>query len=86
MAGVQKYLNRRGPGFGTTHDYLFHPDYANWYNVVPLLHPSGETHNVALPIGVDMNDVHANNTDYHFGHEPLGAGMYFHANGTIGVV
>jgi hypothetical protein len=62
------------------------PGTAAWqgYESVPTTNPTADS--LTVPIGVDMNDVHENNTDYHFDYEPLGAGMYFHANGTIGVV
>jgi hypothetical protein len=60
-----------------------HPDYANGYQLVSLLHPSGETHQVAIPNGMDLADVAANNPEYHHSSAPSGEGFYFHSDGSI---
>jgi hypothetical protein len=73
VTAVQKYQNQRGPGtpegpspesFGTEGLPGVHPDYANGYQVVSLLHPSGEIHHVAIPNGTSVNDVLAANPHY----------------------
>lgn len=68
-AGIQRYLNQRGPGAPTQPPSMkdlpgVHPDFGAGYQVVSLLHPNGQTHQVAIPKGTSVDDVIAANPHY----------------------